>query len=539
MKYNFRKLNLAIAIAVLTVFCFNLDTYAQKIKPDQVPQEVKTTFYSEFPNAKIKDWQMKGDNFQVNYRDDGTSQSTLISKTGSLIETRTPIDKQEIPGFIADYVGVEYVGYEILLSELVQKPKMKDTYEVKVKKSGVGTGAESQLVFANDGKLLSRNDPQGFVASTPPVDKVAEKKENPKETNNNSKTKEKAAKNPNSKEDNKEKNKSKKGQYPDNIISENSVPPIVKKNFVKKFPKATEVKWFNRKGDTIYTIKCIFKEQENEIAFNSDGKWLTQKIKQDEKTIFPAVAKYLDKTYRKYQFVSSYKTVSFNKNEGGFDVKIIELKNKKSKLETTILFDKMGKLVKTIDPEYEYEQDVQKETSADRKLEEEYNKSATNLEDDNTNGIKVVEKELPSPLTSYISANYPGMKIKSSFLRDIDELGSCYEVSVAREGIGQETIVLIFDKYGKFIKNANMQDDETNENANLKNTQKEFLPADTVLSAFKIKHPKANKVTWEPGENNDFIASYTDGTGPHKSYFSSEGVWIKTSTTTSLRWFQA
>lgn len=532
MKHNHRLLNRAMLLLAISMFFCGFSAFAQKVKPDDVPQAVKSTFTTEFPNAKVKDWQIKGDQYLVSYKDDGTSQTTLFSNTGTLIETRTPIDKQELPGSIVDYISSEYPGFDIGVSELVQKPKTKDIYDVTVKKSGVGTGNVSVLSFASDGKLISRKDPEGFVAAKKEEPKKEVVKTTKKETTvgeveEKTKTKEKTAKSKNGDyEDNKSKSKAKKDNYPENIISENSVPPIVKKNFVKKFPKADEVKWFNRKGDSIYTIKCIFREQKNEIAYTASGKWLTQKLEQDEKTLFPAVLKYLDKTYRKYQFVSSIKTVTFDKKDG-YEVKIIELKNKKKKLETTIFFDKMGKLIKTVDPEYTYEETTEKQTAADRKLEEDFAQNATNVEDDNNSGLKVQEKELPSELTSYVYANYPGMKIKSSYLKEIDDLGKCYEVSIAREGINQETIVLIFDKLGKFIKNAN---DEGGESTEKSEAPKVYTPAEAVVNAFKTKYPKVTKVTWEEGADNDFIASYSDGTGAHKSFFTADGAWTKMST---------
>lgn len=527
MKHDFLKIHRLIALVAFMVFCFSLSSFAQRIKPEDVPPVVKSAFTSEFPNAKVKDWHLKGEQYLVNYKDDGTSQSTIISNSGTLIETRTPINKQEIPSFISDFVSTEYPGSDVSSSDLVQKPKMKDSYEVIVKKSGVGTGAESVLCFSNDGKLLSRKDPEGFTAPK----KEVVKNETTKNESTTTKTKEKVAKNPKGveKEEDNSKTKSKNSPYPKELISENSVPPIVKKNFVRKFPKASEVKWFNKEGDTIYRIKCIFREQENEIQYTASGKWLIQKIKQDEKTVFPAVQKYLDKTYRKYLFASSEKTVTADKKMGGYRVTIIELKNKKTKLETTILFDKMGKLIKTIDPEYTYEQkEEERETSADRKLEQDFKNSATNIDDDNISGMKVAEKELPTPLTSYVSANYPGMKIKSSFLRDIDDLGTCYEVSVAREGIGQETIVMIFDKYGKFIKNSNLDSEDDTNTPTTKAETKVFTPNEVVTTAFKTKHPKATKTVWDDGEDNDFVASFSDNIGPHKSYFTAEGVWTKT-----------
>jgi hypothetical protein len=549
MKNFHRKLISSTTIVFYVAFLLlSMSSFAQKVKPDDVPTAVKTTFTTEFPNAKVKEWQISGDKYVVIYKDDGSSQKTTLSNTGVLIETRIPISKQELPGFISDYTSIEYPGFDVSVSELIQVPKSKDIYSIELKKSGVGTGSSSLLTFSSDGKLLSRKDPEGFVIAKkeePKVEKTNVKKTENKpkkekevvetdDANNDNNNKTKTVKNNKNTTDNSgetepkpTKNKKKGVQYPENIISENSVPPIVKKNFLKKFPKAEEVRWFNKKGDTIYQVKCYYKLQDNEIFYTKSGKWLMQKIELDEKTLFPAVQKYLDKTYRKYKFVAGMKTLTWDKNDG-FEVSIIELKNKKSKLETKILFDKMGKLVKTIDPDYTYDEYTEKETTSDRNLEKEYSNTATNVEDDNNNGQKVTEKELPSEITTYVYANYPGMKIKSSVIRDLDELGMCYEVSVAREGVNQETVELIFDKLGKFIKNANETTEEDNTTTNKKAAA--FVPAEVVLTGFKTKHPKATKVVWEQSDN-DFIASFTDGTGAHKSYFSADGNWTKTSTT--------
>ena len=309
------------------------------------------------------------------------------------------------------------------------------------------------------------------------------------------------------------------------------MPAIVKKNFAKKFPKAEEVKWFNKQGDTVYTIKCFFREQENEIKYTASGKWISQKTELGEKMVFPAVQKYLDKTYRKYQLVTCVKTVTPDKKDGGFEVKIIELKYKKKKIETTILFDKMGKLVKTIDPDVAYEEEeAENESSTDRKFDSEYNKASANNDSEVQSGTKVSKKELPSDITAYVSANYPGMIIKSAYLREIDDLGMCYDLSITRDGINQEVIELGFDKSGKFLKNMNTEGDGASGNGAKKNIAVAYTPAEAVVNGFKTKHPKVVKVTWEEGTENDFVASFSDGTGAHKSYFNADGTWIKIST---------
>jgi len=553
MKSNYCYSGFFKQLFILALFFCSFSAVAQKVKPDDVPQAVKTTFSQEFPNAKVKEWQIKDSQYLVIYKDDGTQQTSVFSTTGTLIETRTSIDKQELPDFVMQYVATEYPGFDVNNCFLVQKPKTKDSYFVEVKKLGMGTGPNSEISFTSDGKLLSRKDPEGFavVKKEEPKKREEPKKEiaknektSKKEVSENSdeneadnkskqnKVREKAAKNPNEEpKESKSKSRNKKDQYPENIISENNVPAIVKKNFAKKFPKADEVKWFNKQGDTIYTIKCLFKEQDNEIKYTASGKWILQKIELDEKTIFPAVLKYLDKTYRKYKLSTCVKTVAFNKNEGGFEVKIIELKNKKNKLETTILFDKMGKLIKTIDPDVSYDEENERETSTDRRFNEE---SSTVDNNETQSGTKVTTKELPTDVTSYVSANYPGMTIKSAYLRDIDDLGMCYELSVAREGLNQEVTELIFDKSGKFIKNASATEDESPVKGNSK---KEivvaYTPAEAVVNGFKTKHPKVTKVTWEEGAENDFVASFTDGMGAHKSYFTADGTWVKISTVMS------
>lgn len=529
-------LSAKLMLFVMSLFC--VTTFAQKVKPEDVPQAVKTNFSTEFPNAKVKEWQSAGDKFVVLYKDDGATQKTYLTKAGEVVETKISISKQELPGFINDYLAVEYPSSDVTISELVQKPKEKDTYYIALKRLGVGTGLVSEVVFSSEGKVVSRKDPEGYVAPKKEEPKPVAEASKPKSAAKPAKketAEEGEVSEPKAKEKSSVKTKSKSNQYPENIVSENSVPPIVKKNFAKKFPKTLEVKWYNKSGDSIFVTKCMFKEQKNEIHYAASGRWILQRIILDEKTLFPAVQKYLDKTYRKYQFVSGLKTLAADKNDG-FEVKIIELKNKKKKLETTIVFDKMGKLIRTIDPEYSYEDVGEKETATDRKLENEYNKTATNVDDDNNSGQKVTEKELPTDVTSYIYSNYPGMKIKEAFLREIDELGMCYEVSVSREGINQEVVPLVFDKTGKFLKNANdvaNSDEPSKTSPSQKNV---YTPADTVLTAFKAKHPKANKTVWEELNEGDIayvVASFTDGTGAHKSFFTADGSWVKFTTAMS------
>ena len=151
-------------LVIAMFFCSFSVVAQQKVKPEDVPQAVKTTFLQEFPNAKVKEWQVKDNQYSVLYKDDGTQQTSVFLATGGLIETRTPISKKELPDFIMQYVAGEYSGFDVNSCFLVQKPKTKDSYFVEVKKSGMGTGGNSELTFTSDGKLLLRKDPDGFVA---------------------------------------------------------------------------------------------------------------------------------------------------------------------------------------------------------------------------------------------------------------------------------------------------------------------------------------------------------------------------------------
>ena len=570
----------SLVLILFTVI--SISTNAQKIKSENVPIEVIDALKKEYPTAKIKEWNLVSNQYVASIKDDGSNGKCFITEEGKLIETHFEASIQELPTNINEYVEKEYVGCDIVKCLLIQKPNEKAQYLIEIKKKGIGTGESSVVTFNNIGKLLSRKDPENFTLNneikqkteskktentnkkiskkedvTEPTenkkkekiskkttknDEVIENKDenNPKEKaitkkdNNKSTVKEKTTiKKDNSKNEEvveKKKKRSKKDPILENEINENLVPALVKKGFQKKFQKIEDVKWFNIKGDTIYWAKCIYREQDCEMFFSVSGFWIELKTELTKETLLPLMSKYLEKYYKEYELVSAVKIQRADKKDS-FTIKILELRNFKSKAETTIFFDKLGKLIKTIDAPYNIESNEDAdETAADNKVDNIFEKEQDNLNDGTEKMLNktIKDEELPSNITLYISNNYKELEIKKSVFKEDNEMGRVFEVIIAKVGINQESTYLYFNKEGNFIKSVKEDDNSPKNKVKIKNN--EFAPPTEVINSFKAKFAKATDIKWEEGEDSTYIVSYYDKEKEQKSYYSANGTWQKTTT---------
>lgn len=179
-------------------------------------------------------------------------------------------------------------------------------------------------------------------------------------------------------------------------IDANAVPAIVKTTLSKKVQRPEELHWF--KVDTFYVANFIAREQKNEVFIGPSGAWVKTYTVLPEVSVSGNMAKHLQTYYKGYRFKTAIKETRADKQDVTM-VEIYEKDNWKQKLVTTFYFDKTGKLLRTVDPNYELGGQA-KESAEDESLEKYYEKmNMSNKADNNSN--------IPKDVLNAFKAKYP------------------------------------------------------------------------------------------------------------------------------------
>lgn len=179
-------------------------------------------------------------------------------------------------------------------------------------------------------------------------------------------------------------------------IDANAVPAIVKTTLSKKVQRPEELHWF--KVDTFYVANFIAREQKNEVFIGPSGAWVKTYTVLPEVSVSGNMAKHLQTYYKGYRFKTAIKETRADKQDVTM-VEIYEKDNWKQKLVTTFYFDKTGKLLRTVDPNYELGGQT-KESAEDESLEKYYEKmNMSNKADNNSN--------IPKDVLNAFKAKYP------------------------------------------------------------------------------------------------------------------------------------
>ena len=179
-------------------------------------------------------------------------------------------------------------------------------------------------------------------------------------------------------------------------IDANSVPAIVKTALSKKAQRPEELHWF--KLDTFYIANFIAREQKNEVFIGKSGLWEKTFTVLPETSVGGNMLKHLQTYYKGYRFKNAIKETRADKNDITM-VEIYEKDNWKQKLVTTLYFDKTGKLIRTVDPNYELG-GQKMESDEDESLEKYYEKmNMSNRTNDDSN--------IPKDVLNAFKAKYP------------------------------------------------------------------------------------------------------------------------------------
>jgi hypothetical protein len=117
----------------------------QKLKESQVPAAARAAFQNQHPNLKAS-WEKEGKNYEVNFTEDGKTMSSVIDKSGTILETETDMAIKDLPQTAQDYLKDHYKGAKIREAAKILKSNGEVNYEALVNGKDV--------MFDSNGKFL-------------------------------------------------------------------------------------------------------------------------------------------------------------------------------------------------------------------------------------------------------------------------------------------------------------------------------------------------------------------------------------------------
>ena len=424
------KLLFVLLLSVIQLVAVNFNNvFAQKLKPAEVPSDVVETLDEQYSYVKVTGWVKEGQTYVASIKDGSTSGKVYISGAGEWIRTLFNVPVNELPSSITEY----FPDYLISVSALEEKEDVSTHYYLEVREDAVGS-KPSVLTFSSSGtnQLLSRDDPEGFQdprvkhpdkieqAKAAAAEKQAQKEEAAKREAAEKAAAEKAAKEaaknapkttaqakpantPAAKPASSSSSASKpaasqqkeskpKKEKPEPVVKDehgniaikaNTVPEVVSKALVKKVLHPAELNWFL--VDSMYIARCLNQGKKTAVYIKPNGVWEKTLTIMPEESVTGLMSKHLNDFYPGWRFKSSVKEQRADKDDKTM-VEFYEKANYKAKLVTTVFFDKAGKLIRTVDPDYELG-GTKKESEEDDALNKYYEKMNMSLDNDDASSV--------------------------------------------------------------------------------------------------------------------------------------------------------
>lgn len=470
---------LTLFIAIQMVAFVGTSLFAQKLKTSDVPADVVQTLEDQYPSAKVLGWQKDGNVYVANIKDDGSNGRVSITSDGEWVRTLFMVPQGELPSAITEYVKKNYPEWIISISALEEKENERTHYYLEVKQDGIGF-KPSVLTFSSNGKneLIKRTDPEGFVDPTKPVEKPAPQPKEPaaktpstntpsKSSASSSTTKPAATKTetvakttttpkeapkkddvkatPKNEPKSEPKQDKPKKEKPEVVVKDehgnvalkpNTIPEVVVKSLAKKVMHPEELNWFMI--DSMYVAKCMNTGKKTAVYISKTGVWDKTLTVLPEESVTGPMLKHLNDYYKGWKFKDAVKEQRADKQDKTM-VDFYEKANYKAKLVTTVVFDKTGKLIRTIDPDYQLGDGESKESAADEALDRYYEKMNMKLESDDVSNV-------PENVQAVFKLKYP--RVTNVEWKEDDEMNyqAIYYTTRGKE-------ICVLNRYGEIVAN--------------------------------------------------------------------------------------
>ena len=117
------------------------------VKPDSVPETVKTTLTANFPNTVGLEWEKVGNDYEADFDVDTVDHEALISASGEMLKYKYDITEAELPEAVKTAISQSYSNLRLDDAEKLLQGN-SEYYQVELDDSG----ADKKLVFSADGQ---------------------------------------------------------------------------------------------------------------------------------------------------------------------------------------------------------------------------------------------------------------------------------------------------------------------------------------------------------------------------------------------------
>jgi hypothetical protein len=401
---NTKKLLRFILMLVLTGTFTTFDVVAQIIDEKEVASAAMDLFNRRFRKSTEPVWEMKGNDYAVNFVFKGKKVYAEFERAGKLTVQRTEMTLEELKPNIQQYLKKKYKSQVMRKAEYVQEFPTKKYYYIEMVPKRFKDDHDAPvtvLYFNSTGQFQSTGE-------------------------------------------------NKVGDDGD-AREELEVPANVLKEFARKVKKANEVEWMD--VDTAY--RADFKSGNNTsyALFSYDGAWIktSMKMKAKFKSLHPGIVRYFAENMDDYTFLYA-EDVMEAPNEKYFNVVILDKTDDppagEEILPTNLHFTKSGKHVATFFPDYGV---VRYQKKEDKKWQKTASDDKVAAAGGAVSEKDIARKDLPSKAQDYLNKNYDN-EWRTRVCRAIedDTHGILYYVVMKKQGqnLSEEHY---FDIHGNLI----------------------------------------------------------------------------------------
>ena len=148
-----------LSLIALAMFWATPSLFGQKLKQEDIPDDVIQTLDFEQSGAKVTQWLLEDGVYQATFKNSGVVGTIFIQQDGTFLETQYSVPKNSLPTAIIDYIETNYPLFVIKVSQTREAPSVSMYYHVEVRPDQVGA-ENSILTFDDMGRLLTRTDPE-------------------------------------------------------------------------------------------------------------------------------------------------------------------------------------------------------------------------------------------------------------------------------------------------------------------------------------------------------------------------------------------
>jgi len=118
-----------VLLLSIAFYCFGC---SKEFKEEDVPENVKATFHSLYPEVKHAEWTKENDSYEAEFEQNGVEIEVSIDAMGNLIQTEIEITVSSLPQAVLDYISKNYSGKNIKEASKIIAANGTVTYEIEV-----------------------------------------------------------------------------------------------------------------------------------------------------------------------------------------------------------------------------------------------------------------------------------------------------------------------------------------------------------------------------------------------------------------------